>query len=160
MRNQTQPKEFQAGGSSFTVIPYDVDYGMELLEDILVLLGEPLAHLISKLQPLLKEGGKVTAESLMAMDLQVTDEQISAVMMPLMKRLGGGELNKLFKRILVGVQEKGSADPVSATYSNRFVGDYGTLFRVVVLTAGAQYASFLPALGGLAGSVAPRNQAK
>lgn len=146
-----QPKTFKVKDVTYTVVMYDVDYGLTLLEDILVLCGEPVAQLLTKLAPKLKE--MKDAKSMMEFDfsdIDIKPEQVTAIMAPLMAKIGGGKMNDLFKRILVGALPQGSSDHAAADYGTRFMGKYADLFMVVAKTLGAQYGDFLGVSAALA----------
>lgn len=137
-----QPKVFEVGGTKYTVQPYLTSFGLNLLTELVMILGEPLINLAFTA----KDKG---ASGLLEADIK--PEVVSAMMQGLYSRLKPEEMDALFKKILSGTLVVSQQCSDDQFFDTHFSGQYKNLFTVVLKSLEAQYGDFL---GGRTGFLA------
>ena len=127
----------------YTVIPYPGEYGYELFQKLLVILGPGFSKLFKLLDDK-KEGDIANAD--------VNFDALSDGIITLLMSFQGNPklLTSLMKEILINTMEgKGSVSVVN-DFGGKFQGEYFHGLKLCASTLQEQYSDFLSGSGGLA----------
>jgi hypothetical protein len=135
---------FTVGNETYTVQHFYTTAGLNLLTEIVGLLGEPMASLIGKLKGMSKGAAKFS-------DLDISDDDAANAISRFVANLKPETVENLFKRILSHtiINAQGSTSCAEA-FDTHFQGRYMHLFKVVWKSLGVQYGDFSSALAGIA----------
>lgn len=145
-----EPTEFEVDGQKYVVQPFLTSYGMKLLTEISLLVGEAALRAVFELKDSKAKDPKAVAAASM-LDSDVDPDAMVKVMNQLTARIQPDTIDSLFKRILKCTLLAGSSNTCEKVYDVHFQGKYGHLFKVVFKSLQAQYGDFLTALSASAG---------